>query len=447
MSPKRPPGPTWLTETRRPWKEIVSDHTRGLLPIVRSRFERFGDLVYATDLTGTPLYSTRHPDHAHEVLVTRAADFDKRSKDLSTYLGQGLLTSNGDFWREQRRRIQPAFKSEHMARYAQVMVDKACKMVDGWVDGEVRDLNREMMEVTLAAVAKALLDYDTSGDGDGVAKAMGIIQETAGFPDPLPSWVPTGLHKKQTEALDALHGIIMPLIEARMRDPSGEDLLSRLIEPQDGLPPMSAQQLRDEIVTMFLAGHETTALALTWTLFLLSSHPDQEAALHEEVDRVLDGRKPTFEDVEELVYTRLCVQEAMRLFPPLYLLPRVANRPTELAGYPLKKGAQVLIWVYFMHRDDRWFPGAADYRPARFLPDSGGVRHAHAYAPFGAGPRACIGRHFAMTEATLMLAIVAQRFAPRLAPGQDVRMNARVTLAPQFPIEMELEPRRDRPAS
>ena len=160
---------------------------------------------------------------------------------------------------------------------------------------------------------------------------------------------------------------------------------------------------------------------------------------------MLRDRPPRFGDLDDLVYTRLVIQEAMRMFPPLYLLPRVAARDTELAGYPLEAGAQVLIWVYFMHRDDRWFPGAAEFRPARFLPDSGGVRHPHAYAPLGAGPRACIGRHFALTEATLMLARIAQRFAPRVAPGQDVRLNARVTLAPQFPISMELEPRRASP--
>lgn len=443
---KRPPGPTWITEARRPWKDIVSDHTRGLLPIVRSRFERFGDLVYATDLTGTPLYSTRHPDHAYEVLVTRAADFDKRSRDLSTYLGAGLLTSNGEFWRSQRRRIQPAFSRAHMARYAAIMIERAQAMVDAWSPGEVKDVNREMMEVTLSAVAKALLDYDTAGDGDGVARAMAIIQQTAGFPDPMPSWLPTPLHKKQAEALAALDGIISPLIEARRRDPSGDDLLSQLLAPDEEAPPMSTKQVRDEIVTMFLAGHETTALALTWALFLLSSHREQEAALHDEVDRVLGTRKPTFDDLDALVYTRCVVQEAMRMFPPLYLLPRVANRDTELSGYPLKRGAQVLIWIYFVHRDDRWFPGAADFRPGRFLPDSGGVRHPHAYLPFGAGPRACIGRHFATTEATLMLATIAQRYAPRLAPGQDVRMNPRVTLAPQFPIRMELEPRRGAPS-
>jgi cytochrome P450 len=435
---KRPPGPTWFTEARRPWDAIVSDHTRGLLPIVRSRFERFGDLVYATDITGKPLISMRHPDHVHEVLVTRAADFTKRSKDLEVFLGRGLLTSDGEFWRSQRRKIQPAFRHEKLAKYAEIMVDRARRMVDGWVEGELYDLNREMMEVTLSVVAKALLDYDTTDDNDHVARAMTIIQETAGYPSILPRWVSTPLHKKQQEGLDAIDGIVFPLIDER--EVPGEDLLSQLKFPEEG-ESMERQQLRDELVTMFLAGHETTALALTWTFFLLSNHRDQEAKLHAELDEVLGDRAPSFADLESLVFTKNAVQEAMRLFPPLYLLPRVAVRETEVGGYPLAAGDNLLIWIYFMHRDERWFPDHAEFLPDRFLPESGGVKHPHAFIPFGAGPRACIGRHFGMAEATLMLAVIAQRFKPRLAPGQEVRLHARVTLAPQFPIEMELEPR------
>lgn len=443
MTP-RPPGPTWFTELRRPWREIAADHGRGLLPILRSRFDRFGDIVYATTVTGRPLYSIRHPDHVHEVLVTRARDFTKRREDLAPYLGNGLLTSDGEFWREQRRRIQPAFSKTNLARYAEIMVARATEMISTWSPGERRDVSREMMEVTLSAVAEALLGYEARQDVANVAHAMSIIQATAGLPNPFPDWVPTPIRRRQKEAIGALDAIILPLIEARQQDPSGDDLLSQLLRPVDEAPPMATEQVRDEIVTLFLAGHETTALALTWALFLLSENPERERTLHSEVDQVLGARAPNYEDLDELVYTRLVVQESLRLFPPLYLLPRVAQCDTEVGGYPLKKGAQVLIWVYFMQRDSRWFPGAAEFRPARFLPDSGGVRDARAYVPFGAGPRACIGRNFANIEATLMLATIVQRFAPRVAPGQDIRMNPRVTLGPQFPIEMELEPRRAR---
>lgn len=443
MSPSlRPPGPTWASEARRPWKVIYSEISRGLLPIVRSRFERFGDVVYATNLTGTPLYSLRHPDHIYEVLVGRASDFVKRSKDLEVYLGQGLFTSNGDFWRRQRRLIQPAFHKENMARYAEVMVEHTRQRTAGWKSGEIRDMNREMMELTLTVVARALLNYDTTRDHLTVARAMGVIQETAGFPSILPRWVPTPLHKKQRAALDALDSIILPMIDACTPESRGTDLLSQLkFELVDG-EPMSRQQLRDELVTMFMAGHETTALALTWTLFLLSQNRPEERRMQEEVDRVLGGRPATFEDLERLDYVRMVAQESLRIFPPLYLTPRVASQDTEVGGYPITKGSEILVWTYFLHRDERWFPDPARFWPERFLPDSDGVRHPHAFIPFGAGPRACIGRHFAMAELILMLATIAQRHELRLAPGQDVRLNARVTLAPQFPIKMEIMERR-----
>ena len=233
--------------------------------------------------------------------------------------------------------------------------------------------------------------------------------------------------------------MIFGIIDERQRAP-GDDLVSQLLHGADG-EGMARQQLRDELVTLFLAGHETTALALTWSFFLLARHPEVEASLHEELDRVLGGRPPTYEDLERLEGPRLAVQEAMRIFPPLYLLPRVAKEDTELGGYPLAAGSEVLLWVYFMHLDPRWFPRPTEFRPQRFLPGSGEVLHPHAYAPFGAGPRACLGRNFAMVEAQLLLAAIAQRFRVRLAPGQDVRLNPRVTLGPQQPIQMVLQAR------
>jgi cytochrome P450 len=438
---RRPPGPTWITELNRPWKTITHEVSRGLLPIVRSRFERFGDFTYATNMVGNPLYSTRHPDHVHEILVTRATDFMKRSKDLVAFLGEGLFTSNGEFWRKQRRLIQPAFHSSNMVRYTKVMVEHTERLMTAWKAGQTRDLNREMMELTLSVVAKALLDYDTTKDHQAVARAMAVIQETAGFPDPLPRWLPTPLHKKQKEAIDVLDGIIFPMIDGKTAENRGDDLLSLL--KFDGPPdePMSKAQLRDELVTMFMAGHETTALSLTWAFYLLAENRDAEAKLHAELTGVLGGRAPTFEDLEALPYTRMIVQESMRLFPPLYLTPRVAINDTEVAGYPVTKGSEVLIWTYFMHRDARWFPSPEEFRPERFLPGSDEIKHPHAFLPFGAGPRACIGRHFAMAETILMIATIAQHWRLLLVPGQDIRMNARVTLAPQFPIRMELEAR------
>jgi cytochrome P450 len=439
-----PPGPTFSSEWRRPLKEVVDEASRGLLVHVRKRFERFGDLYHLKGWN-KPIYVTRHPDHVHEVLVTRASSFVKRSQDLDTFLGQGLLTSDGELWKRQRRLLQPAFSRTNIVRYAEVMGALTQRRLARWRVGEELDLGREMMELTLAVVAKALLDYDVEGPesaSEVVAGAMSVLQSTAGL-DVFPSWLPNPIRAKKKKASRALDELIFGIIDARAARP-GDDLVSQLLRGSDG-EGMARQQLRDELVTLFLAGHETTALAMTWTFFLLARNPAVEARLHEELDRVLGDRPPRFEDLEALVETRLVVQEAMRIFPPLYFLPRVAREDTEVGGYPLKAGGEVLLWIYFMHHDPRWFPRPAEFRPHRFLPDSQENLHPHAYAPFGSGPRACVGMRFAMVEAQLVLAAIAQRFRVRLSPGQDVRLYPRVTLGPSAPIRVLLEARRQGP--
>lgn len=434
---KYPPGPTWSSERKRPLKELYEEVSHGLLPHVRARFKRFGDIYFVKNQK-TPMYVTRHPDHLHEILVTRASSFLKRKKDVDMFLGDGLLTSDGELWRKQRRLIQPAFMRQNIARYAEVMVEHTEKLLSEWKSTEVRDINRDMMELTLSVVCKALLDHDTVGDNDAVARAMTVLQNTAGRIDIFPKWFPSLLHLRQWSAVKALDDIIMPMIDRRTAENKGDDLISQLKFGGEG---MERQQLRDELVTLFLAGHETTALSMTWAFFLLAQNPAEEAKLHGELARVLGGRSPKFEDLEALVHTRLIVQESMRLFPPLYLLPRVAREDTEVGGYEIAAGSEVLCWVYFVHRDERWYPRATEFRPERFLPESSEIKHPHAYYPFGAGPRACIGRHFAMVEAQLMLAAIAQKFRLRLASGQDVKLNTRVTLGPLQPIRMTLEAR------
>lgn len=433
-----PPGPTFKSEWKRPFREVSEEISHGLLVHVRKRFERFGDIYFLANRT--PVYVTRHPDHVHEVLVTRASSFKKRAQDLDTFLGQGLLTSDGELWRKQRRLIQPAFSHANLVRYAEVMVDLTQQTLAGWRHGEQRDLNREMMELTLAVVCKAVLDYDARrGANDVVAHAMSVLQGTAGL-DVLPRWLPNPIHARKKKAADAMDEVIYAIIDERQRNP-GDDLVSQLLAGADG-EGMSRQQLRDELVTLFLAGHETTALALTWAFFLLAQSPGEEAVLHQELDEVLGDRPPTFADLEHLTLPGLIVQESMRMFPPLYFLPRVAKEDTEVGGYPLAAGSEVLLWIYFMHHDERWFPKPGEFRPQRFLPNSDILRHRHAYAPFGAGPRACLGKNFALIEAQLLLAAIAQRFRVRLVPGQDVKLNPRVTLGPRAPIQMILEARR-----
>lgn len=444
MTPRSyPPGPTWASESERPLKERLIELTQNPIGRIRRRFETFGDIFYLKT-QGTPMYVLRHPDHLHEILVTKASSFVKRSKDLDVFLGDGLLTSNGELWRRQRRLIQPAFTKQRIAGYCAVMVEHSRRMIARWQNGQVRDVSRDMMELTLSVVSKTLLDHDVEGDNDAVAHAMTVLQNTTGAFDPLPRWVPTPLHLKKERAARELDRIMYPMIDARAAGGDKQDLISQLKRASDAEGTMSRKQLRDELVTLFLAGHETTALTMTWTFFLLSDYPAEEARLFEEVDRVLGGRHPAFEDLEALEHTRNVVQEAMRLFPPLYILPRVASEATEVGGFEIAAGSEMVLWVYFAQRDPRWFPRPDEFRPDRFREGSNEILHPHAYLPFGAGSRTCIGRHFAMAEAQLILATVAQRYRLRLEPGQQVVLSPRVTLGPREPIRMRIEARKDR---
>lgn len=437
---KRPPGPTWKSEGRRPLKDRLREMASGTIPLIRSRFDQFGDIYFIDDgSAGT--FVLRHPDHIHQVLVVNGADFVKRSEDLRPFLGDGLLTSNGDLWRRQRRLIQPAFRREKLLAYARVMAERTQGMLSEWKPGDVRDVGREMMELTLSVVAKTLLDYDTTGAADVVAEAMTALQTSTGALDPFPDWLPTPLHRRKKRAVRALDDLIYPMVDAATADPDAEHLLGQLKHASDEEGRMSRTQLRDELVTLFLAGHETTALAMTWTFYLLAQNEQEEQNLHQELDEVLGGRPPTYEDLERLMFTELCFKEALRLFPPIYLLPRVAIRDTRIAGYDVDEGAQMIMWVYLCHHDPRWFPNPDAFVPARFIPEAGGVKHPHAYLPFGAGSRQCIGSHFAMIEGTLLLAAIAQRFRLRLVDERPVQLSPRVTLGPNRPLKMRLEPR------
>ena len=437
---RRPPGPTWESESHRSLAERVRMFAQGTIPLIRQRFQDYGDL-YFIDNGKAGTFVARHPDHLHEALVIRAGDFVKRRRDLGPFLGEGLLTSDGELWRRQRRLIQPAFRREKLEAYAQVMVDRTRSMVDGWSDGQVVDLGREMMKLTLSVVAKTLLNYDSSNDAEAVASAMAALQKSAAAPDIFPGWLPTPMHVRRKRANRTLDSIIYRLIDECPAEPDADHLLGQLKHASDEEGRMQRRQLRDELVTLFLAGHETTAQAMTWLFYLLSQNEDQEGFLHEEVDRVLNNRLPTIDDVKALEFTNMCFKEALRLFPPIYILPRVAARETVLGGFVVEPGAELILWVYLCHRDERWFPNPDAFIPARFLSESEGVRHPHAYYPFGAGPRQCIGIHFAMNEGMLLLAAIAQRYRLHWVDDGPVGLNPQVTLGSSRPIRMKLERR------
>lgn len=421
---------------------------RNPLGFVGDRFERYGDLYYAPGPDGD-LYVLRHPDHLREVLVTRASDYRKEHTAfarLSVVLGDGLLTTDGDVWRRQRRLVQPAFSRERLAEYAQAMTDEAMRTLDSWQPATRVNMSREMMELTLRIVGRTLFSHDVAGDADAVARAMTTFQDSVLRPDVLPRWVPSPARRRLARSVADLDHIILTMVrERREGNARKPDLLQRLVDARDedqGDAPLTDREVRDQLVTLFLAGHETTSHALSWAWHLLALNPREEARLHGELDRVLGGRPATFEDLPALTYTGWVVRETMRLYPPVYVLARRAAHDTIIGDFAVQAGAEVVCWLWHTHRDPRWWPDPERFRPERFHPDEESNRPRLAWVPFGAGPRTCIGKHFALQEAQLLLATLAQRYAPRHVPGAPVRPLPRVTLRPKGGLPMMLDARR-----
>jgi cytochrome P450 len=397
------------------------------------------------------IYLLNHPDYVRDVLVTHHGRFHKgralqRAKRL---LGEGLLTSEGDFWRRQRRLAQPAFHRRRVNSYGHVMVEQAARAGARWHDGQTLDISGEMMRLTLAVVGKTLFDADVESDADEVGEALTEVMNLFGYLmlpfSELLEKLPLAPRRRFMRARARLDAVIYRIVEEHRRAGTDRgDLLSMLLLAEDSEGDgtgMSDEQLRDEVMTLFLAGHETTANALTWTWYLLARNPEAEARLHAELDAVLEaGRMPTVEDAAALVYTEMVVAEAMRLYPPAWAVGRLAVEDHEVNGYVIPRGSLVLVSQYVMHRDPRFFPDPERFRPERWTPEAKAARPQFSYFPFGGGPRRCIGEGFAWMEATLILATLARRWRPRLLPGQAVETQPRITLRPGrggVPVRLE----------
>ncbi|HEY4119621.1 MAG TPA: cytochrome P450 [Byssovorax sp.] len=442
-----PPGPP-----RRPGRLFGSlGYYLGFMtdPIgfVAKRFEQYGDLYYAPGPDGH-LYGVRHPDHLVEVLVTRAAQFDKTHsafKQLSELLGDGLLNSDGDRWRRRRRMIQPAFERARLAGYSSAMVDEAVGAAGAIVDGELRDVGHDMMRLTLRVVSRALFSHDVDPAAIvTVANAMESFKARAESADMAMPWLPTPGRARARRAVEALDDMMYALVDARRASkdspPDPPDLLHMLVTAIDlegDGAGLSRKEVRDELVTMFLAGHETTANALTWTLYFLAKHPDVRATLEAEVDAALGGRAPTLADLERMPFGEQVIKESMRLRPPVFIVARRAREDTTIGGYPIPKGSEVVLWTYLTHHDARWFPEPEAFRPSRFAPEAEAKLPKLAFVPFGAGPRACIGKMFAMIEARLLLATLVQRVRFELPAGApDVQVSPKITLGPKGGVHL-----------
>ena len=410
----------------------------------------FGDVVL-TRFLYVPAYFLFHPEHIEYVLATGSKNFVKpmslRSPFFMRLVGNGLVTSEGDFWRRQRRLAQPAFHRDRVASYGETMVAFAERMLSRWRDGETRDAHEEMMRLTQSIVVKTLFSADVSDEADRVGAALRRIVRPFASQATL-KWIldnrlPTPGHFRYNRAVREIDRVVYQIIsERRASGADTGDLLSMLLRAQDeDGSQMTDRQLRDEVMTLFLAGHETTALTLTWAWYLLAQKPEAESRLHAELSEVLGGRAPTVEDLPRLRYCEWVVKESMRLYPPAYAVGREAVRDCEVGGYRIPEGMQVFAFQWVVQRDARWYEEPEAFRPERWREEVASRLPKFAYFPFGGGPRQCIGNSFALMEAVLILSTVAQRFRLRLAPGHKVEVLPALSLRPKGGVRVRLERR------
>jgi len=436
--PRRYPLQNWLALQRNPLRFLEGVARHGDV----ARF-RLGPVF---------VYLVNDPDLIRSVLVTRADAYHKgraleRARRL---LGQGLLTSEGALHLRQRRLMQPAFHRERIAGYGETMVRYAGRAAERWKAGETIDVHKEMVALTLAIVGKTLFDADVEEEADEIGKALTEALELfqrllmvpyGEFLEKLP--IPSTLRFRSVRR--RLDATIARLIAERRRNPRDrKDLLTLLLLAQDTEGDgggMTDTQLRDEAMTIFLAGHETTANAMAWTWHLLSQNPEAEGRLHEELDRVLEGRAPGVADLPRLRYTEMVLSESMRLFPPAWILGRRAIVDHELGGYRIPAGSIVLLSQWITHRDARYFPDPVRFDPERFTAEAQAARPRFSYFPFGGGPRVCIGEGFAWMEGVLVLATIARRWRFLPVDGIPVTPAAMITLRPKSGLPMRIEAR------
>ncbi len=435
-----PPG-HWLlghlTEFRR---DVLGSLVRwsALGPVVRLR------------LVNQPAYVLTEPSLIEIPLVTQNKSFIKNRffwRHLRGLVGNGLLTSEGDFWRKQRRLAAPAFHQQRIVDYGRVMVDYTLHEMRDWQAGETRDLHRDLMALTSKIVAKTLFDESVEGDIQEVGAAMDAVTEEVArriaLPFKIPDWVPTFRNRRYIAAIKRIDRVVYRFIaDHRAAAQPKNTLLGMLMaaRDEDGTA-MSDQQLRDEAITLFLAGHETTAITLSWTLWLLSQHPAVEARLAQELGTVLKGGAPAIADMPRLPYADAVVKESMRLYPPAYIIGREALENCQIGGVAIEKGAVIYISAWALQRDARFFPEPLAFKPGRWLDGLEKRLPRFAYMPFGGGPRICIGERFALMEAVLLLAALLQRFRFDYAGKEPPAPFPSVTLRPAGGVPMRLQQR------
>ncbi|OJH38939.1 cytochrome P450 [Cystobacter ferrugineus] len=440
---QRPPGPRAL-----PLLGSLLDFAKHPLAFIESCARDYGDVVYV-DLLGAPTYMLQNPEHIEHVLVTRHRAYakDKRERRMlgGRLLGNGLLTNEGESWLRQRRLMQPAFHRQRLAAYGQVMAEHAGRQLATWHDGQVRDVYADMMRLTLGIVIKSLFDLEMEGAaltvGPSLARVMEHFADVRAFL--VPDWLPTPENLGYHAAVERLDALVSHLI-LRRREAGSEagDLLSLLLQVQDEHGQrMDDQQIRDEVLTLVLAGHETTSITLAFCIHLLACHPEADAALHRELDTVLGGRAPSMEDLPALSFTECVVKEALRLYPPAWSISREPLEEDEVGGWRIPVGSLVVMNPWTVHRDARFYEEPKAFRPQRWADGLEQRLPRFAWFPFGGGPRLCIGMGFALMEARLVLATLAQRFRFERVPGDHVRLMPSITLRPRHGVKVRLRAR------
>lgn len=429
-SRRRAPSPPALRVGRRLRQEPL---------VTLMEAARLGDVTLLRSSSG-PLYLLRHPDHIKQVLQDRQANYSKQTQPyqrLRVAFGSGLLTSEGAEWLLRRRMAQPGFHLKVVEGYAQLMLHEACRMVERlrvhFSAGKAVDISAELTRTTFSVLCRTLLGSEPEPLFDAVRDFCEVLNERTSAWVTLPGWIPTASNRRMRSVLSVLEEKVQGLItRARASSEPRGDLLSLLVhasEADTGVR-MTDQQLRDEVMTLFVAGHESSAAALSWTFYLLASHPEVDERLRAELDAVLGDRLPGVEDVSRLVYTRMVLNEAMRLYPPAWSLSRRALAEDVIGGYRIPRGAILLVSPWVTHRLPDFWERPDEFLPERFAPSNASARPRFAYFPFLGGPRQCIGAPFANLEALLLLATVVPRVRYRLFPLLEVRPHASVVLRP-----------------
>src|SRR6266705_2809250 len=438
----RPPGPKGQLIGG-----VMREFNRDTLGFIERAQREYGDVVWMRFLY-VPALFLYQPDDIEYVLATTQKNFIKsmsvRSNFFQRLVGNGLLTSHGDYWKRQRRLSQPAFHRERIATYADAMVNYTTRLISSWQAGESRDIHRDMIKLTLEIVVRCLFSADVSNDVDEVGATLKELVKPFASQATL-KWIlnnrlPTPYHFRFHALAEKIDKVIYRIIaERRATEKDEGDLLSMLLaaHDEDG-SQMSDRQLRDEVITLFLAGHETTALTLAWAWYLLGTNPETERKFHAELDEVLGGREPAFADLPRLKLTEQIAKESMRLYPPAYGLGREAIEDCEIGGYQVRAGVQIFMFQWATQRDSRFYDEPLAFKPERWTNEFFDRLPKYAYFPFGGGPRACIGASFAMMEIILVLATIGQKFRLELVPDHTITILPAMSLRPKEGIKVTL---------